>query len=46
MASQSAVACLKAKDGLLVSWQLIKCVLVRVVSSSPTVEDGFLLSLI
>ena len=28
MAIQSAVACSEAKDGLLVSWQLIECVLV------------------
>ena len=39
----SAVACSEAKDGgLLVSWQLIECVLVWVVSSSLAVEDGFL----
>ena len=43
MAIQSAVACSEAKDGdLLVSWQLMECVLVWVVSSSRTVEDGFL----
>ena len=35
MAIQSAVACSEAKDGgLLVSWQLMECVLVWVVSSS------------
>ena len=40
---QSAVACSEAKDGgLLVSWQLMECVLVWVVSSSLAVEDGFL----
>ena len=44
MAVQSAVACSEAKDdGLLVSWQLMKCVPVWVVSSSLAVEDGFLL---
>ena len=44
MAIQSAAACSKAKDdGLLVSWQLMECVLVWVVSSSLAVEDGFLL---
>ena len=43
MAVQSAVACSEAKDGgLLVSWQLMECVLVWVVSSSLAVEDGFL----
>ena len=43
MAIQSAVACSEAKDdGLLVSWQLMECVLVWVVSSSLAVEDGFL----
>ena len=43
MAIQSAVACSEAKDdGLLVSWQLIECVLVWVVSSSLAVEDGCL----
>ena len=42
MAIQSAVACSEAKDyDLLVSWQLIKCVQVWVVSSSPAVDDGF-----
>ena len=42
MAIQSAVACSEAKGGgLLVSWQLIECVLVWVVSSSLAVEDGF-----
>ena len=40
---RSAVACSEAKDGgLLVSWQLMECVLVLVVSSSLAVEDGFL----
>ena len=44
MAFQSAMACSEAKDdGLLVSWQLMECVLVWVVSSSLAVEDGFLL---
>ena len=43
MVIQSAVACSEAKDdGLLVSWQLVECVLVWVVSSSLAVEDGFL----
>ena len=43
MAIQSAVAYSGAKDGyLLVSWQLMECVLVWVVSSSLAVEDGFL----
>ena len=43
MAIQSAVACSEAKDdGLLVSWQLMECVLVWVVSSSLAVENGFL----
>ena len=40
---QCAVDCSEAKDdGLLVSWQLMECVLVWVVSSSLAVEDGFL----
>ena len=44
MPIQSAVACSEAKDdGLLVSWQLMECVLVWVVSSSLAVEGGFLL---
>ena len=44
MAIQSAVDCSEAKeDGLLVSWQLMECVLVWVVSSSLAVEDGLLL---
>ena len=43
MAIQSAVACCEVKDGgLLVSWQLMECVLVWVVSSSLAVEEGFL----
>ena len=43
-AIQSAVACSEAKnDGLLVSLQLMECVLVWVVSSSFAVEDDFLL---
>ena len=43
MAIQSAVACSEAKDdGLLMSWQLMECVLVWVASSSLAVEDGFL----
>ena len=43
MAIQSAVACSEVKDGnLLVSWQLMECVLVWVVSSSLAVEDSFL----
>ena len=46
MAIQSAVACSEAKDdGLLVSWQLMECVLVWVVSSSLVVDNGFLLIL-
>ena len=44
MAIQSAAASSESKDdGLLVSWQLMECVLVWVVSSSLVVEDGFLL---
>ena len=44
MALQSAVACSEAKDGgLLVSWQLMKRVLVWVVPYSLSVENGFLL---
>ena len=43
IATQSAVACSEAKDGgLLVSWQLMECVLVWVVSSSLAMEGGFL----
>ena len=43
MAIQSAVACSEAKDdGLLVSWQLMECGLVWVVSSGIGAEDGFL----
>ena len=43
MTVQSAVACSGAKDsGLLVSWQLMECILVLAVSSSLAVEDGFL----
>ena len=43
MAIQSAVACYEVKDGgLFVSWHLIECVLVWVVSSSLAVGDGFL----
>ena len=43
MAVQPAVACSEVTDcGLLVSWQLMECVLVWVVSSSLAVEDGFL----
>ena len=43
MAFQSAVACSEVKDGsLLVSWQLMKCVLVWVVSFSLEMGDGFL----
>ena len=43
MAIQSAVACSEAKDdGLLMSWQLMECVLVCVVSFSLAVEGGFL----
>ena len=43
MAIQSAVSWSEAKDsGLLVSSQLMECVLVWVVSSSLAVEDGFL----
>ena len=44
MAIQFAVACSEVKDdGLLVSWQLMECILVWVLSSSLAVEDGFLL---
>ena len=44
MAIQSTVASSEAKyDGLLVSCQLMECVLVWVVSFSLAVEDGFLL---
>ena len=44
VAIQSAVACPEAKDGgLLVSWQLMECALVWVVSSSLAVEKGSLL---
>ena len=44
MAIQSTGACSEAKDdGLLMSWQLMECVLVWVVSSSLAVEDCFLL---
>ena len=43
MAIQSAVACSEVKDsGLLVSWQMMECILVWVVTSSLAVEDGFL----
>ena len=43
MAIQSAVACSEVKDGgLLVSWQLMECVLIWVVSSSLPVENGIL----
>ena len=43
MTMQSAVACSEAKDGcLLVSWQLMECLLVWSVSSSLAEEDGFL----
>ena len=43
MAIQSAEASPEAKDGgLLVSGQLMECVLVWVVSSSLAVEDGCL----
>ena len=43
MAIQSAVACSEVKDdGLLVSWQLMECVPVWVVSASLAEEDGFL----
>ena len=42
MATQSAVVCSEVKDGgLLVSWQLMECILVHVVSSSLAVGDGF-----
>ena len=44
MALQSAVAYSEAKDvGLLVSWQLIKRVLVWLVPYSLSVKNGFLL---
>ena len=43
MAFQSAGACSEVKDdGLLVSWQLMECVLVWVVSSSLALGGGFL----
>ena len=43
MAIQPAVACSEAKDdGLLVSWQLMVCILVWVVSSNLAMENGFL----
>ena len=43
MAIQSAVACSETKyDGLLVSRQLMECILLWVVSSSLALEDGFL----
>ena len=43
MAIQSSVACSEAKDGgLLVSWQLMECVLEWVVSFSLAVGGGFL----
>ena len=42
MAVQSAVACSEAKDGGLLMWQLMECVLVWVVSSSLVVEYDFL----
>ena len=43
MAVQSAVACSEAKDDcLLVSWQLMECALVWVVSSNLAVENSFL----
>ena len=44
MAVQSAVACSEVKDnGLLVSRQLMECILVWAVSFSLAVEDGFFL---
>ena len=44
MAIQSAMACSEVKDdGPLVSWQLMECVLVWIVSSSLAVEDGIFL---
>ena len=33
---------LACSDGLLVSWQLMECILIWVVFSSLAVEDGFL----
>ena len=43
MAIQSAVAYSETKGGgLLVSWQLMECVPIWVVSSSLSVKDGFL----
>ena len=43
MAVQSAMVCSEEKDGgLLVPWQLMECILVWVVPSSPAVEDDFL----
>ena len=42
MAIQPSVVCSEPKDGgLLVSWQLMECVLVWVVSSSLAAGDGF-----
>ena len=47
MVIQSAVACSEVKDGgLLVSWQLMECVLIWVVSSRLAVEDDFLFNFI
>ena len=44
MSIQSAVTCSEVKDGsLLMSWQLMECILVLVVSCSLAVEDGFLI---
>ena len=41
--NQSAVTCSEAKDGsLLVSWQLMECILVWVVCSSLAVEGDIL----
>ena len=40
------MVCSEAKDdGLLVSWQLMECVMVLVVSSCLAVEDGFLFNI-
>ena len=39
---ETDIHCSEAKDGLLVSWQLMECVLVWVVSSRLAEEDGFL----
>ena len=46
MVIQSAVACSEAKEGgLLVSWELMECVLVWAVCFSLGLEDEFLMNL-